>query len=189
MREYHFEKKLVLIGSSTGGPLILESIFSGVPKLSCTIIIIQHIRAFFMTDLKSHIQRQTEMVVIVPKDGQNLEVGKIYLAPAERHLILVGNKFIKLTNSDKVNSAKPSIDVTMQSVKDARGLSIMGIVLTGMGKDGSEGLKYLKSIGGITIVQDPSLAPIKTMPENAIATGSVDSICSPEEIKEKIIQF
>jgi two-component system, chemotaxis family, protein-glutamate methylesterase/glutaminase len=182
-------KRIIIIGSSTGGPIILEQIFSGIPKLPFTIFVVQHIRAFFMTDLQSHIQEQTEMHVIIPKDGQTIERGKIYLAPAEKHLVLLENNFIFLDNSGPVNSARPSIDVTMRSVKKAINLIVMGIVLTGMGKDGSDGLQYLKSIGGMTIAQDPSTAPLKTMPENAIITGKVDSICTPDEIKQRIINF
>ena len=88
-----------------------------------------------------------------------------------------------------MNSARPSIDVTMKSIKHSLNLSIMGIILTGMGHDGSNGLQYLKSIGGITIAQNPITAPLKTMPETAIATGKVDIICTPDEIKQQIIGF
>jgi two-component system chemotaxis response regulator CheB len=183
------DKRIIIIGSSTGGPLVLERIFSGLPKLPVTIIIIQHIRAFFIPDLRSHIQAQTGMHVAIAGEGQNIQSGMVYIAPAEKHLVVKSNRVFSLQDSEKVNSVRPSVDVTMQSIRREPGISIMGIILTGMGRDGTEGLAYLKSIGGTTIVQDPVTAPIRTMPQNAIDSGGIDAICTPEMIQEVILKF
>lgn len=182
-------KRLIIIGSSTGGPLILEQIFAGLPCLPVTIIIVQHIRAFFMPDLLRHIQAQTAMQVIMPATGDDIRPGYVYVAPAGHHLILEENRSFALYESEKVNSVRPSIDVAMKSVRKDTGLSVMGIVLTGMGRDGTEGLKYLKSIGGIAIAQDPVTSPIRTMPQNAIDAGIADAVCSPEDIQKIIKKF
>ena len=183
------KQNIIIIGSSTGGPIILEQIFSGLPKMPVVILIVQHLRPFFMSDFQSHIQVQTGMQVTIPKEGQIIEGGYVYIAQADKHMILQKNRMISFIESEKVNSVRPSIDVTMKSLKKDKNISILGIILTGMGRDGTEGMQYLKSIGGITIAQDPSTASIRTMPINAISTGIVDTICTPDGIKQAILNF
>lgn len=182
-------KRFIIIGSSTGGPFILEQIFSGLPRLPAAIIVVQHIRAFFMDDLLRHIQAQTAMQVILPATGQVIIPGTIYVAPAGYHLILEENTRFILNESEKVNSVRPSIDVAMKSVRKEAGLSVMGIVLTGMGRDGTEGLQHIKSIGGMTVAQDPATSPIRTMPQNAIDAGIIDAVCTPDMIQDVIRRF
>lgn len=183
------KKKIILIGSSTGGPIILEHIFAGIPDLPVTIIIVQHLRAFFMKDLQTHIQEQTGMKVLIAQESMRIEPGHVYIAPAEKHLVLIHNTVITLTETEKVNSARPSIDVMMKSMVPEKNFSLMGIILTGMGKDGVEGLQYVKSLGGVAIAQDPGTAPIRTMPLNAIRTGIIDAIHAPDEIRQDILHF
>lgn len=180
---------IMIIGSSAGGPRILKEIFADLPILNGCIVLVQHMPKFINESLCRTLNQATEMDVQIARDDDSLEVGRVYVAPSEVHLELRNNRTIQLIRSEKVNFVRPSIDVTMMSVQEESGKSIVGVILTGMGKDGTEGIRHLKKMGGITIAQDEETSIIYGMPREAAATGIIDYILTPPEIKEKFIEL
>ena len=180
---------IMIIGSSAGGPRILKEIFADMPLLNGCIVIVQHMPKFINESFCRSLNQVTEMEVHIAQDGDLIKQGIVYVAPSEVHLELVDNRTVRLTRSEKVNFVRPSIDVTMRSVIEESGCSIIGVVLTGMGKDGAEGIRHLKRIGGITIAQDEDTSIIYGMPREASATGIIDSILTPREMKKKFVEL
>ncbi len=181
--------KIVIIGSSTGGPYILESIFKHFPVTSMAIIIVQHLPPTFTTVLKAHIASLTHMPVKIVNDEDIVTEPHIYIAPAGKHVVLHHNRVFFLRDGEKVHGVRPAVDMTMLSIQKRSEDTLMGIILTGMGRDGADGIFYLHKLGAITIAQDPKTAPIKSMPQAAIETGEVDYILTPDEIRQAMISF
>lgn len=180
---------IIIIGSSTGGPQVLEEIFSRVVRVPAAIIIVQHLSHSFVPLLGVHIHEACGAPVVIPSDGDSACSGTIYLAPAGRHLILRNNRVFSFSDAEKVNGVRPSIDSTMRSLRPGLGGRCMSILLTGMGVDGAKGTEHIKRTGGVTVVQDPETCAIRSMPLAAIATGSVDYILPPDAIAAMINQF
>ncbi|MBN2029903.1 chemotaxis protein CheB [bacterium] len=180
---------LIVIGSSAGGPRVLKEIFSGLPLINGSIILIQHMPKYINETLTDNLNECTDMSVEIAQDGVEVESGNIYVAPSEIHLKLIDNKKIHLSDGEKVNFARPSIDVTFESIQITIGIKLVGIILTGMGNDGAKGIKHIKSLGGLTIVQDKETSVIDSMPKAAIDTGAVDLILTPSQIREKLIEL
>ena len=178
-----------IIGSSAGGPRILKELFDGLPLLDGCVIIVQHMPKFINESLRRTLDDSTEMTVCIAQNGDQLEKGYVYLAPSEIHLELVDNRTLRLREGEKVNFVCPSVDVTMKSVARPIGAKLIGIILTGMGKDGAKGIRSIKRIGGITIAQDKKTSIIYGMPKEAYETGAVDYVLSTEEIRLKLIEL
>ena len=172
-----------MIGSSTGGPLVLEQVVGGLPRLRAAIVIVQHIPGHFVPRLRDNLQQGSAMEVRVATDGDRLLHGRVYLAPSGLHLRLGPEEVLELVDGDKVNYVRPSIDVAMCSIRAGAFARVAGVVLTGMGRDGARGLAHVRSIGGRTIVQDPSTCAIGSMPETAIAEDAVDQVLTPDGIR------
>ncbi|MCX6693190.1 MAG: CheB methylesterase domain-containing protein [Methanomicrobiales archaeon] len=176
-------ENLVVIGASTGGPLILDEIFKDLPSLNVAIIIVQHIPARFIESLRASIYHPGGMAVEVAEEGRPLMHGVTSIAPAGLHLIIDKAAVFHLDEGEKVNYVRPSIDVTMCAIAKGTFHSLTGIVLTGMGQDGTKGLAHIRAIGGGTIVQDPRTCPIRRMPQSAIDADVVDTILAPSRIR------
>lgn len=129
------------------------------------------------------------MVVKLAEDGEIIRDGIIYIAPSEVHLELKNNRNIHLFKDGKVNFVCPAIDVAMNSLVPSGNDRIIGVILTGMGKDGAQGLLHIKNIGGLTIAQDEDSSIVYGMPKAAYETGGVDLVLSPELIRQKLIQI
>jgi two-component system, chemotaxis family, protein-glutamate methylesterase/glutaminase len=181
--------KFILIGSSTGGPRILFDIFTDLPQIPAVILIVQHMPVSTATRLAKRLTQLTHNPVVIAENKQIISPGTILIAPGDQHLTMKNYEVILLNDEDKVNFVRPSIDVTMLSLKKDIRHQILGIILSGMGSDGAEGLAHLKDIGGITIVQDPHSCTIRSMPESALKTEKVDLTLTPEEIRKKMIEF
>ncbi|MFP4214980.1 MAG: CheB methylesterase domain-containing protein [Phycisphaerae bacterium] len=179
---------LILIGSSTGGPKILRRLFAGMPTLDAAVVLVQHMPAFVNGSLCRTIASQTSMDVSLASDGLRLEAGRVYVAPSDIHLSLRNNRAITLRSGEKVNFVRPAVDVAMQSVEkdDSRKFAV---ILTGMGKDGAEGLRHMKQIGATTLAQNRETSVIYGMPKAAAETGCVDHVDDPEGIRDTLIRF
>jgi two-component system chemotaxis response regulator CheB len=182
-------KMIVVIGASAGGPRILKNVFTGLPALKCSIVLIQHMPQFINESLIQTISECTDMDVQLAVDGQILKDGCVYVIPSEVHAEVVQNRSLRLFKGDPVNYVCPAVDVTMESLRKETGVQHIGIVLTGMGRDGAKGICHIKAIGGMTIAQDEKSSIIFGMPKEAIETGCIDLILSPEEINEKLRQI
>jgi two-component system chemotaxis response regulator CheB len=181
------KRSIVIIGISTGGPKTLRPFFDGMPLLDASIILVQHMIKCANKSLCKTLNSLTEMEVRIACHGETIKPGVVYFAPSEVHLELVNNQKIELVNGQKVCYVRPSVDVTMKSIKRNNEDNIIGIIMTGMGKDGADGISHIKSVGGTTFAQDEKTSVIWGMPKASIGTGHVDYILSTEGIRNKLI--
>ncbi|WP_292490293.1 CheB methylesterase domain-containing protein [Methanoculleus sp. 10] len=182
-------RTIVVIGSSTGGPRTLETIFSRFPLVDATIIIVQHMPHYINSALCRRLREISRMEAKIGEDGERIEHGTIYVAPSDVHLNLVGNRVIHLFNDEKVQYVRPSIDVAMMSLERNGDDRFVGVILSGMGSDGAEGIRHIKAVGGVTLAQTIRTCAIHAMPRAAFETGRVDQMLPPEGIRERIIRI
>jgi two-component system chemotaxis response regulator CheB len=188
-KEIQKSRKIIVIGASAGGPRALKWIFTDLPALNASVIVVQHMPKFINDSLRDSLSSVTAMRVTIARDGDLLENGRVYIAPSEVHLNVEDNRIVRLAPGEKVNYVCPSVDVTMKSLTWDLGVFFAGVVVTGMGKDGAEGMKHIKKLGGATIAQDEKTSSIFGMPKEAIQTGSVDFVLAPDAIREKLIEL
>jgi len=181
------KRNIVIIGISTGGPKTLRGFFDGLPLLDASIVLVQHMIKCANRSLCATLNSLTEMEVKIASHGESMKPGVVYFAPSEVHLKLINNKMIQLVESPKVCFVRPAVDVTMKSIRKTAEDNITGVIMTGMGMDGTDGLSYIKSIGGVTFAQDEITSVVWGMPKSAIKTGKVDYVLPPEGIRKKLI--
>ena len=190
----------IVIGVSSGGMNALKFIFSTLPAgFSIPIIIVQHIGArsdnewIKLLNEKSNLTikeaDEKEKIACPTEQSIGRETGKVYIAPANYHLLIEKDRTFSLTIDELVNFARPSIDVLFESAAEAYKNKLIGIVLTGSNNDGAKGIKRIKEYGGLAIVQDPETAESPTMPASAIAVIEPDYILSLEKIIELLIKI
>jgi len=182
-------RNLVIIGVSTGGPFTLRELFSQLPPLEAAFVVVLHITPQMDYRIARGLDEVSSMPVVLAEDGEYLKKGMVYLAPGGTHLKLEGNKRIVLYEGPRVNYVQPSVDVAMQSITRPLKGKVVGVVLTGMGKDGAEGIRHLKSIDGITMAQDQKSSTIYGMPRAAAETGAVDFVLPLKKIAEKLVEL
>ena len=181
---------IVMIGVSTGGPIALKRLFAGLQPLNAAIVIVLHIPPGMDYKIAKGLGAVASMPVALAEDGEYLRSGQVYLAPGGFHLKLEGNSRVILEEGARVNFVQPSADVAMKSLlKQLKERRLVGIIMTGMGKDGSEGLRHIKAIGGVTIAQDQESSAIYGMPKAAFETGAVDFVFPPDKIGKKLIDL
>jgi len=180
---------IVVIGSSASGPRILREIFTEMPKLNMSIVLVQHMPQFIENMFVKSIGQLTPMIVKIAEDGDPLNHGSVYVAPSGVHLQFDRNRFIRLVKGESVNQVCPSVDVAMLSLVPQPGVVFAGIVLSGMGNDGAQGMVHLKRLNGITIVQDENTSAIFEMPRQTLLTGCVDHVLPPNEIRRRLIEL
>ncbi len=181
------KRNIVIIGISTGGPKILRGFFNGFPRLDASIVLVQHMIKCANKSLCEALNSLTEMEVKIACHGETIKPGVVYFAPSEIHLELRRNETIQLVTGPKVCFVRPAVDVTMKSVRRAEGDNITGVIMTGMGNDGTDGMGHIKSIGAVTFAQDEKSSVIWGMPKSAINAGKVDYVLPPEGIRNKLI--
>ena len=182
--------KIVAIGISTGGPQELQVLLSKLPgNLSCGTLIVQYMPPGFVGGLAEWLNANSPLDIRVAKAGDILGIGEALLAPDDYHIkIDAGRRIILSQDTTKSSFHVPSIDVMMQSVAEAFGKGAVGVIMTGMGHDGVEGIKAIKKAGGKTIAQDEKTSVVFGMNKEAIETGCVDSIVALEKIADEIIR-
>lgn len=167
----------------------MQKLFGGMPRLDAGVVLIQHMPKFINPAVAKTLNGLTDMDVGLAEDGVRLEPGTVYIAPSEVHLQILNNERVKLVDSPKVCFVRPSVDVAMKSLKKKFGYRIVAVVMTGMGKDGAEGISHVKQMGGITIAQDEATSTIFGMPQAAFKTGHVDFVANPDAIRKKLIEL
>ncbi|MCL7413268.1 MAG: chemotaxis response regulator protein-glutamate methylesterase [ANME-2 cluster archaeon] len=186
--------KVIVIGASTGGPQTLASILKRLPRNIPPVFIVQHMPAEFTGPLADRLNSLCVFDVREAKEGDRIKPGQALLAPGGHHMTVKRSKLdnyeiIRLNTDPPVNSIRPSVDVTMQSVVDVYGDNTIGVLLTGMGCDGAKGMCSIKSSGGKTIAQDQDSCVIFGMPKSAIEGGCVDKVADLSHIPEEIIHM
>lgn len=187
-------KYVIAIGASTGGTEALKSIFQTLPSKVPPIVVTQHLPKGFSALFVTQINKISKLIACEARDGQQLQPGHIYLAESGNHLQLEAkNKsvFIKYKNidTDIENQHNPSIDIMMKSVASVAGNRSIGILLSGMGSDGANGMLALKDAGGLTIAQDEATSVVWGMPKVAIDLEAVKCILPLQKIPEKIVNY
>lgn len=181
----------VVMGVSAGGMHALQTILPALPlNFPVPIAIVQHLDARADTYLAENLNRLSAITVKEAEDKETLRVGTAYLAPPGYHLLIEPDKSFSLSVDEKVNYSRPSIDLLFESAADAFADRLIGVVLTGANSDGAEGLKAIKTCGGVTIVQNPATAEASYMPQAALdAVVTVDHIASLEQIAPLLMQL
>ena len=182
-------RNLVVIGVSTGGPLTLKALFRELPPLNAAFLVVLHITPQMDYRIAQGLAAAASMPVTLAEDGEHLKSGRIYLAPGGFHLKLDGNQKVVLYEGPRVNYVQPAVDVAMLSLTRPLKGKLIGIVLTGMGRDGAEGIRHIHNIGGITMAQDEHSSTIYGMPKAAALTGAVDYILPPKKIATKLLEL
>lgn len=180
--------KAVLIGASTGGPRVLYDIITRLPaNIGIPIFVVQHMPAGFTGAFAERINKSSKLSVTEASDGEKIIPNKVYVAPGGYHM-MIANNAIKLDISPPVHGVRPAIDKLFFSAANIYGGNLLCCVLTGMGRDGAEGLKFIKLKGGYTITQDEKSSTVYGMPKAAFETGCVDMVLSYKDISKEIIR-
>ncbi len=173
---------VVAIGTSTGGPRALASLLPALPKaFPAPVLVVQHMSAGFTASLAARLDKECPNRVKEAEQGEILEAGTIYLAPGDWHMEVVregGVVKVKLDQRPPVLGVRPCVDLLFQSVADVYGAKAVGVVLTGMGRDGAKGLKAMKAKNARTLAQDEASSVVYGMPRAAYASGAVDQVLS-----------
>lgn len=178
---------MVVIGSSTGGPRALYHLVPQLPEdIPASIFIVQHMPVGFTKHLAIRLNEQSRIKVKEAEQGEHIERGVAYIAPAGCHMV-TGKGVIRLTKDPPVNNVRPSVDVTMKSLAKQYGERVIGIILTGMGKDGTLGACEINKAGGIVIAEAESSCVVYGMPKSVIEGGHCNLALPLEEIGKELI--
>jgi len=178
---------VVAIGASTGGPAALQKVLSGIPgDFPVPLLVVQHIAPGFLQGLAAWLGQACGLPVHIATQGERLQLGHVYLAPDGFHLGVSEGGRIALSRSEPEHNLRPAVSYLFRSVVDVFGEKAVGVLLTGMGKDGGEELKRMRERGAVTLAQDRESSVVHGMPGEAIKLGAVDYVLSPDEIAAKL---
>jgi two-component system chemotaxis response regulator CheB len=174
---------LVAIAASTGGPPAVAQILRSLPAdWPVPVLVVQHIGAGFDVGLARYLDESCLLPVALAEDGLVVRGGGVYVSPAEQHLGVTAAHRLTVTAGDPEDGYRPSANHLFQSVADAFGARAAGVVLTGMGRDGAEGLLALRKAGGFTLAQDQTTSIVYGMPRQALLRGATDQVLPLEDI-------
>jgi len=184
--------QIIGVGASAGGTEAIADVLRHLPPDMPAIVVTQHIPAAFSRPFAARINRICQLDVAEAKDGEKLVRGRVYIAPGDRHLEIKksGAGYVcRLNDGPLVNRHKPAVDVMFNSLAKSVGSNAIGIVLTGMGKDGAAGLEAMKKLGAITLVQDEKSSVVWGMPKEAVRRGVVDEVLSLRSMPKRIVEL
>jgi two-component system chemotaxis response regulator CheB len=175
--------QVVAIGASTGGPLVLQTILSALPRdFPVPVLIVQHIASGFVQGFVEWLAQSSGFPVHVAADGESLLPGRAYVAPDGFHMKVGMGHRVTLSQEAPENGLRPSVSPLFRSVARVFGRHAVGVLLTGMGKDGAEELKMLKDTGAITMAQDKDSAVVHGMPGEAIKLDAATYVLPPDKM-------
>ena len=181
---------LVAIAASAGGLNALSEVLSALPaNFPATIVIVQHLDPRHRSLMADILSRRTTLKVKQAQESDCLELGMVYIAPPNRHLLVNPDKTLSLTQSELVHFVRPSADLLFDSVAASHKERAIAVVLTGTGNDGAMGVQAIDKMGGTVIAQDKETAEFFGMPSAAIKTGAVDFILPLAEIAPALISL
>lgn len=189
-RQFKTTDSVIAIGASTGGTEAIKEVLAVLPADTPGIVIAQHIPEAFSAPFSKRMNSVSMMSVCEAEDGQQILPGHVYIAPGSQHLMVVrsGARYIcRLNDGPPVNRHKPSVDVLFRSVAENVGPNAIGVILTGMGDDGANGLLEMKEAGAVTIAQDEKTSVVWGMPGEAIKRGGVDHIVPLGKVAHTIL--
>ena len=175
--------KIVAIGASTGGPIALQTILSNLPRdFPVSVLVVQHMTRGFTSGFVEWLNGSCVVPVRVARDGERICPGQVYVAPDDAHMKVGHGETILLTQDELENGLRPSVSQLFRSIATVYGRNAVGVLLTGMGKDGSQELKLMKEKGAITIAQDRESSVVHGMPGEAIKLEAATYVLSPDKI-------
>lgn len=178
----------VLIGASTGGPKALYEVITNLPQdLGVPVLVVQHMPVGFTKAFAERLDKFSKIRVVEGSHGQKIEKNVVYVAPGGYHMEVAHDNTLRLTQEPPVWGVRPAVDkLFISAAKVYRG-KVMGVVLTGMGKDGSQGVIEIKNLGGYNISEDESTCTIYGMPKAAFETNMIDEVVPLYFISERIV--
>jgi two-component system chemotaxis response regulator CheB len=185
-------KKLVAIGTSTGGPQALQTVITRLPgNLPCGVVVVQHMPAGFTKSLATRLDSISEIAVKEAENDEIIKAGQVYIAPGNFHMRVVpaagGERKIALSQEPPVGNHRPAVNVMFDSVASI-GKNLVSVIMTGMGCDGCEGMKKIKANGGYSIAQDEPSCVVYGMPKAVVDAGLADEIKPLTKIAEAIVE-
>lgn len=184
-------EKLVIIGASTGGTEAIRTVLEPLPANSPAILIAQHMPGGFTRSFAERLDRLCNIAVKEAEDGERILPGHAYIAPGTAHLKLArsgANYVARLDDGPPVNRHRPSVDVLFRSAAENAGRNAIGVLLTGMGKDGARGLLEMRQAGAFTFAQDEASCVVFGMPREGIALGGACDVVALEHMAERILK-
>ncbi len=182
--------QLLAIGSSTGGPKALRTIFEQLPSdFPLPIVVAQHMSPGFMENLASHLNEICPLNVVVASSGLRIRPGTIYFAPDSKHMVIEPGLVVKIVNYIEDKLYVPSADVLFDSVARSVANRAIGVILTGMGNDGASGLLKMRQMGAYTIAESEETSVVYGMPRVAVEKGAVAEILPLYQIAERLKQL
>jgi two-component system, chemotaxis family, protein-glutamate methylesterase/glutaminase len=183
--------RVIAIGASTGGTEAIKEVLIRLPADCPGVVIAQHIPKAFSAPFARRMNDCCPMITVCEaQDGQHVLPGHAYIAPGDRHLMLVrdGTRYVcRLDDGVPVNRHKPSVDVLFRSVAQNAGRNAIGVLLTGMGKDGARGLKEMLDSGSRTMAQDEASSVVWGMPGEAVTLGAAEHVVALEGVADKVL--
>ncbi|GGY63122.1 chemotaxis response regulator protein-glutamate methylesterase of group 2 operon [Cellvibrio zantedeschiae] len=186
----HSTEKIIAIGASTGGTEAIKDVLLQLPANVPGIVMTQHMPPGFTRTFAERLNKLSNLHVTEAKGGERILPGHAYLAPGGFHLLVVrsgADYMIKLSESELVHRHRPAVDVMMESVASAGGKNVIGVLLTGMGKDGAKGMLSIRNQGGYTFSQDEQSCVVYGMPKEAVNIGGVDEVVELENMGAAIL--
>lgn len=188
-RPQKFGTKVIAIGASTGGPPAIEEILSQLPENVPPILIVQHMPPGFTKLFARRLNSFTKFAVKEAEEGDTIVPGQAFIAPGGYHMTVTKDGKIHLDEGPPIHGVKPAVDPMMETVADIYKSETIGVILTGMGRDGAIGMKKIKQYGGVTIAQDEGTSTVFGMPKAAIDEGCVDKILPLFQIPIELIRY
>ncbi|MCP3940875.1 MAG: chemotaxis response regulator protein-glutamate methylesterase [Desulfobacteraceae bacterium] len=184
--------KIIAIGASTGGTEAIKKVLTQLPRNSPGIVVVQHMPAQFTTSFAQRLDELCQMTVKEAQNGDTVTNGQVLLAPGNYHMIFKrsgARYYVEVKNGPLVHYQRPAVDVLFKSVAKYAGANAVGIILTGMGKDGAAGMLNMKESGATNIAQDENSCVVFGMPREAIKLGAVDHVHDINNIAAKAINI
>jgi two-component system chemotaxis response regulator CheB len=185
--------RLVSIGTSTGGPPALQAVLTALPRnFPVGIVVVQHMPPMFTKSLSERLNNLCQITVKEAEDGEQINPGTAYIAPGDKHLLVrknLSNNVAQLSEKPTDTPHKPSVDVLMNSVADAVGQVSLGVIMTGMGVDGLQGLRAMKGRGADIIAQNEESCIVYGMPRAVIEAGIADTVAPLDQIAGEIMAY
>ncbi len=189
-KSVHNTSRVIFVGASTGGTEALKSFLLGIPADCPPILVVQHMPETFTASFAARLNKLCRPHVIESKGGENLSPGMVYIAPGHSHMKVrrTGTGMAtELLSTPPVNRHRPSVDVLFDSAATVVGRNAIGVILTGMGKDGANGLLHMRQAGARTFGQNEASCVVYGMPREAALIGAVEEVLALEEIPGRIL--
>jgi two-component system chemotaxis response regulator CheB len=183
--------RVVAIGASTGGTQAIERVLLGLPANSPPIVIVQHMPEMFTRSFAERLDQLCAMTVREARDGDTVVPGKALIAPGNYHMLLRrsgARYFVQIKTGPRIHGQRPAVEILFKSVAKFAGKNAVGVILTGMGADGAEGLLKMKEAGAPTIAQDEKSCIVYGMPKEAARLDAASEIVSLDDVSGKILE-